>query len=56
MDKKLQIFNSLEAKNKKGYWLTRSVEERFAYVEELRRLNYGDKACESIQRVLTIVK
>ena len=56
MKRELQSFSSLEHKNKKGYWLDKTVEERFQHVEKLRRINYGDKATQPIQRVLRVIK
>src|SRR5216684_8785426 len=39
----------------KAYWLSRTPEERVSYMEYLRRINYGARASERLQRVLEIV-
>ncbi|MDX6404532.1 MAG: hypothetical protein QOH70_1987 [Blastocatellia bacterium] len=39
----------------KAYWLSRTPDERVRHVEFLRRINYGSRASEPIQRVLEIV-
>ena len=39
-----------------AYWLSRTPEERFAHVEYLRWVNYGDQAVARLQRVLEIVE
>jgi hypothetical protein len=39
-----------------AYWLSRTPEERFAHVEYLRQVNYGDQAGARLQRVLEIVE
>src|SRR5258708_15280073 len=39
----------------KAYWLSRTAAERVSHVEFLRRINYGDRASERLQRVLEIV-
>ena len=40
----------------KAYWLARSPQERLQHVERLRRLNYGHRATEGLQRVFEIVE
>lgn len=37
------------------YWHSRTPEERLRHVETLRRLHYGIRATEGLQRVLEIV-
>lgn len=37
------------------YWLSRSVDERFAALQFLRLLNYGPAAAGRLQRVLEVV-
>ena len=39
----------------KAYWRSRTPEERVRHIEFLRRVNYGDRASERLQRVLEIV-
>ncbi len=38
------------------YWLTKTPEERFLAVEELRYQWYGDEINKRLQRVFTIIK
>ena len=40
----------------KEYWHKRTPAERLAYMEILRRMNYGDKATAGLQRVFEITK
>src|SRR6267378_1829895 len=51
------VFSSFEEADAadKAYWLSRTPEERVSHVEFLRRINYGDRASERLQRVLEIV-
>ena len=37
------------------YWHSRSPAERLRHVEALRRINYGSRATEGLQRVLEVV-
>jgi hypothetical protein len=36
----------------KAYWLSRTPHERLRHMETLRRMNYGSRATERLQRVL----
>lgn len=38
------------------YWRNASVKERLQHIERLRRLNYGARATERLQRVIRIVE
>ena len=39
------------------YWLSRPIAERLEQLERLRRINYGDAACDApLQRVLEVVR
>jgi len=38
------------------YWRNTSVKERLQHIERLRRLNYGSRATERLQRVIRIVE
>ncbi|MCD4655424.1 hypothetical protein K8T06_16000 [bacterium] len=44
--------NNLE--NDARYWWSRSSQERLIHLEELRRINYGHKTSERLQRILEI--
>lgn len=39
-----------------AYWKETSVRERLQNIERLRRINYGDRATERLQRVIRIVE
>jgi hypothetical protein len=51
------VFNSFAEADAadRAYWHSRTPEERVRQVEFLRRLNYGPRATEPMQRVLEIV-
>lgn len=51
------VFNSFAEADAadRAYWLSRTPEERVSYMEYLRRINYGARASERLQRVLEIV-
>ncbi len=38
------------------YWRNSTVKERLQHIERLRRLNYGARATERLQRVIRIVE
>ena len=38
----------------KAYWLSRTPHERLRHMETLRRMNYGPRATERLQRVLEL--
>lgn len=40
----------------KAYWWSRTPAERLRYMELLRRINYGHRATERLQRVLEIAR
>lgn len=52
------VFNSFAEADAadKAYWLSRTPQERVLHMEFLRRLNYGSRATERLQRVLEIVQ
>lgn len=53
---KLSVSDSFDNSDEKEYWLSRTPEERLAYMQKLRRINYGAKVGERLQRVLEVVK
>jgi len=53
---KLSVSNSFDNTEEKVYWLARTPQERLVHIERLRRINYGDRAAEGLQRVLEVVK
>ena len=38
------------------YWNNTTVKERLQHIERLRRLNYGTRATERLQRVIRVIK
>jgi hypothetical protein len=38
------------------YWLIQSPQERLVHMERLRRINYGHRATERLQRVFEVVE
>ncbi len=52
----LSIHTLSESLTDKAYWLSRTPEERFAHVQYLRWVNYGDQAAGRLQRVLEIIE
>ena len=51
-----KVFSSFEEAeaDDRAYWLSRTPQERVRHIEFLRRLNYGSRATERLQRVLEI--
>ena len=51
------VFNSFAEADAadRAYWHSRTPDERVRHAEYLRRLNYGSRATERLQRVLEIV-
>ena len=51
-----KVFSSFEEAEAadREYWHSRSPQERVRQIEFLRRLNYGSRATERLQRVLEI--
>lgn len=42
--------------DEKEYWLARTPHERLRQIELLRRINYGSRATERLQRILEIAE
>ena len=40
----------------RAYWWSQTVDRRLAYMEHLRRINYGDAATEGLQRILNATR
>jgi hypothetical protein len=53
---KISISDSFDNSEEKEYWLSRTPQERIQHIERLRRINYGDKATERLQRVLEVIE
>lgn len=45
-----------DASDQKAYWLSRPAFERIRQIEILRRINYGHRATERLQRVLEVAQ
>ena len=53
IDKKAFSVSSLtERSDEKEYWNNKSPHERLRHLELLRRINYGSRATERLQRIL----
>jgi hypothetical protein len=54
----LSVVSSFEEADRQDreYWLSRTPYERLAYMELLRRINYGPAAAARLQRVLEVVE
>lgn len=52
----VSVFTSFEEADAadKAYWLSRTPHERLRHMEVLRRINYGYRATERLQRVLEL--
>ncbi len=45
------VFKDAESRD---YWLTQDPQKRVRHIEELRRVNYGNRATERLQRFFEI--
>jgi hypothetical protein len=45
-----------EDQDERMYWGSRTPEERLRHLEYLRRINYGNRTGERLQRVLEVVE
>jgi len=52
----LSTADTFDDSDMKAYWHSRTPYERLQHIEILRRINYGDKACARLQRVLEITQ
>lgn len=55
---KIKIVDSIEdsVADEIEYWRNTTIKQRLQHIERLRRLNYGTRATERLQRVIQIVK
>jgi len=53
---KISFSDSFDNTEEREYWWSRTPEERFVHIERLRRINYGHKATERLQRVIEVVE
>lgn len=45
-----------EEQDEREYWWSRSPEERLRHLEYLRRINYGNRVSERLQRIFEVVE
>jgi hypothetical protein len=53
---KISVSNSFDNTEEKEYWHSRTPQERLEHMERLRRINYGARAIEGLQRVIKVIK
>lgn len=53
---KISVSDSFDNTEEKEYRHSRTPEERLLHIERLRRINYGHKATERLQRVIEVVE
>jgi len=50
------VSSDFEDKGSKEYWLSQSPQDRIRHIETLRRVNYGSRATERLQRFFEIAQ
>jgi len=53
---KISVVDVSDDSDEIEYWRNSSIEERLQHVERLRRLNYGVRFTDRLQRVIRVVK
>ena len=53
---KIRVVLDFDDSEEIEYWRNSSVIERLQHIERLRRINYGLRATERLQRVIRVVK
>lgn len=53
---RLEVVKMSECPDDTGYWLSKTPDERFAAAELIRRINYGNRTSERLQRILEVTK
>lgn len=53
---KISVVTDFDDSEEIEYWRQTTVKERLQHMERLRRLNYGVRATERLQRVIRITK
>jgi hypothetical protein len=56
IDRNVFSVTSLKESDEKDYWLKQTPQARLRHVETLRRINYGDRTSERLQRVFEVVQ
>lgn len=52
----LAIVSGLDHSDDQRYWHSQTPQARLRYMEELRRMNYGDLATRRLERILKVVE
>ncbi len=52
----ISISSIYDETDSKDYWLSRNPQERVRHIEELRRINYGNRATERLQGFFEIAQ
>ncbi len=50
------VSSGFEDEGSKEYWLSQSPQDRIRHIETLRRVNYGSRATERLQRFFEIAQ
>ena len=53
---KFSVSNSFDGSETLAFWHAQSPEARLRHVEQLRRMNYGNRASARLQRLLEIAR
>ena len=53
---KISVSDSFDNTEEREYWWSRTPQERLTHMERLRRINYGHRATERLQRVIEVVE
>ena len=57
VDRRVFIIGTLHGESdERDYWQRQTPQQRLAHVERLRRINYGPRATERLQRVLELAQ
>jgi hypothetical protein len=56
IDKTAFSVTPLQSLDEKDYWLKQTPEARLRHIEVLRRINYGNRASERLQRVFEVIQ
>lgn len=53
---KIKVIRDFDDTDETEYWRNSTVEQRLQHIERLRRINYGVRATERLQRIIRVVK
>ena len=54
--KVISVSSSFDNSDYKRYWLSKSKIEILNHIDELRKINYRNKASQRLQKILEVVK